>query len=156
MAAGTALQVFGAIKEGEAASAAGKYNAATARQNAQAARQEAAIEESQNRMLAFKTIGAARANFAASGLAQTGSIEDVLADSMSNAELDALLIRYRGEVSARGYNAQANMSEMGASAAKQGAYFGAATTLLRGSAATIMTANIRDNALEDIRLVRGR
>ena len=136
MAAGTVIGALGALKEGQSASEAGKYNAKTATANAQAAREMATLEGAQQRMLAFKTVGAMRANFASSGLAKTGSVEDVLADSMANAELDNMIIKYRGEAAARGYTSQAQLSNMQASAAKSGSYWSAAGTLLGGGAMT--------------------
>jgi hypothetical protein len=136
MVAGMAVSAVGAIQQGQAASAAGKFNAKTATANASAARETAAIEQSQNRMLAVKTIGAMRANFASSGLANTGSVADVIADSMSNAELDSQLIWYRGEAQARGFQSQAGLSTMQAQSAKQQGMWNAAGALLGGGAKT--------------------
>jgi hypothetical protein len=134
MVAGAAVQAIGAMKQGEAAADAAEYNKANALQNAEAARQSAAIEASRSRMLANKTLGAMRANFAATGVARTGSVEDVLADSAAQAKLDELLIRHRGELQARGYKAEAGLAGMQASAAREGAMFGAAGALIGGAA----------------------
>lgn len=63
-----------------------------------------------------------------------GSPEDVLADSATQAEWDALNIRQQGEAKARGYTIDSDLSRARASNASQQGYLSAAGTLLGGTA----------------------
>ncbi len=77
-----------------------------------------------------------KANYAASGLSMDGSPEDVLAECATMAEWDALNIRAAGENRARGYQANADLYGMRASAASQAGTLSAAGQLLDGVAKT--------------------
>lgn len=63
----------------------------------------AAQEERRQRVQSARTLGAARAAAAAGGVAVSGSALDVLADTRGQAEMDALVIRYEGQVKADTY-----------------------------------------------------
>jgi len=80
-----------------------RYNAQQAENQAAYARQAAAAEESRFRRQSAKELGAIRAQYGAAGVEIEGSPLDVLQESATMAELDALTIRHRGDVQAQGY-----------------------------------------------------
>jgi hypothetical protein len=65
-------------------------------QNLEIAGQQTSQAEEQQRREARQLLGAGRAAVAQSGLAMTGSAADIMKQSATNAELDALNIRYAG------------------------------------------------------------
>lgn len=135
---GTALEAGGQIYAGNAAGAAADYNAQVARQKAEQTRQAAAEEERRARIQGRKAIGRQRAAFGASGIALGGSALDVLSETASNAELDALTIRHGGAVKAQGFENEATLDEFKGSVARTQGYLGASATILKsvGSAAS--------------------
>jgi hypothetical protein len=134
MIASAGIQAFGAIKQGQAAKAAGDYNAAIAEQSAQFARQDAALQMQQqdreNRMLLGHNIAAA----GASGIKASGSVLDVLGDAAQQGELQRQNIFRQGEMKAAGYQNTANLDRMQGDAAQQASYYQAAGALLGGGA----------------------
>lgn len=128
--AGTGMQVFGSIQQGQAAQAASDYNAAVARNNAIAAEQQAATDEEQQRDRFRRAQAAARASLGLSGTTGAGSAEDLLAENAANAELDAQAIRYRGRVTADNYRSQADMTQFEGGQRATASYIGAGTNLL--------------------------
>ena len=131
-AAGTALSVFGALQQGNAAKKAGEYNAEVNRQNAELAlieaRDNARIVDRQNYLLQ----GSIRAAQGASGGTQSGSVLDVIADAAAQGELEKQMILYRGQLKARGYQNTAALDEYGAETAKTGSFLKAGSELLSG------------------------
>ena len=143
----TLLSAFGQYQAGEAYEAAGDYNARILDYNArvleghaEAARQSAAFEEVKQRREARRLKAAQRARYAKGGVVMTeGTPLRVLTETAAEAELDALAIRYAGEVKAKGYEAQAHISEMEADVSrwegkqrKRAARLGAGRTILSG------------------------
>jgi hypothetical protein len=133
MIAGTAASALGAIHTAQANKASAKYNEQLALQNETASRQGAAVEEQRLRMQQRKQLGQMRANYGASGVTVDGSIEDVLADSATNAEWDALLVRHGGETQARGYRNEASLYGAQAKNASAAGYLAAAGALGQGA-----------------------
>lgn len=145
--AATAFQALGAIQQGNAAAAsydsqanADKYNAQIASQNADIVSQQAAAQEATQRRKAALVAGEQRAAQAQSGLAFTGSALDVAQQSAANAELDALNIRYEGQLKRRGLLANAQQDSYGADVAGQnsnsaalGGYLNAGSKILGGT-----------------------
>jgi hypothetical protein len=131
-AAGGVMQAMGAIQQGNAAEAAGDYNAQIAEQNAILARQQAAEEERRFRVESTKRLGAMRAAYSASGVTLEGSPMDVLEESMRISELDALTIRQGGRASEAAYRQEAQLSRMQGRAGQQAGQLSAAAELLRG------------------------
>lgn len=131
--AGTAFSVVGALSQASAQSAAAKTNAEVARQNAIAATDQAAAEEARQRRIARQVQGAGRAAIGASGVSLEGSPLDILEQNAINEELDALNIRYRGQLASRGYGVEANQYSMEARTAKTTGYMSAAGKLLTGA-----------------------
>jgi hypothetical protein len=117
----------------QAQSNAAKYNKIVAEQNAVASRDSARVEEQRQRMMAAKHIGQMRANYGATGVS-IDSFADVLADSETNAELDALLIRHSGEMRARGYQNGATREGARAKNSRTAGYISAAGELIGGGA----------------------
>jgi hypothetical protein len=119
----TAVQALGEKQAGDAQAAqlrsqqqAATYNAAIAAQNARMERQQAGAREEAQRRQAGQVLGAQRAAFAQAGVGMGGTAADVMAQSLVNAELDALTLRYEGEMRARGMEIESTqaMSEAAA------------------------------------------
>lgn len=136
---GTAISVAGTVAaaqaqrsagqqqqvSGEQQAAAYRYNQTVAEQNATLATQSAATDEENYRDRARRVIASGRASIAASGTTGEGSGTDLLAESSSNAELDALTIRYGGAVRANAARSQANLAGYNAGVALQAGAYGA-------------------------------
>ena len=145
--ASTALAAYGAISQGEAASAqyksqadAAEYNAQVARNNAQSASDQANFREEQQHRKFAQLQGQALAAIGQSGTGYSGSNLDMLHQNEVNNQLDALTIRYEGQQQASGLMAQSQMSQLEASQAKSNSssaltagYIGAGTNVLSGA-----------------------
>lgn len=146
--AAMAITAYGKYQEGQAQEEAAKsqsqaaeYNATVSTQNAQIARNNASIrEEVQNRksrsILAQQFAGTAQA-----GIGFSGTAVDVFSQSETMAELDALNIRYEGDLQSRGLLAEAAGERYQSQAAlvngknaSSAANISAAGTLLQGAA----------------------
>lgn len=150
--ASAGIGAVGAVQQGNAAKAAADYNAKVAqnnaviaRQNADLARSEADAEEQTVRRRTAGQLGTAGAAIGASGLTSEGTPLDVLEETAALGELDALTVRWGGDLKARsfeqqatGYESSAVLERMQGRAAQRNAMFSAAGTLLSGfsSAAT--------------------
>lgn len=146
--AATAASAYGAYSSAQAQKAtmnaqaqASDYNAQVLAQNATIARNNAASAEELQRQQARAQLARGRAAAAQSGFdSATGSLDLLQQQSADRAELDAHMIRYRGELEARGYSAQSvldtyggEVSRMNASAANRAGNIGAASALLSGA-----------------------
>lgn len=127
----TFVSSVGALQQGTAAAKAAKFNASIARYNANVSQQAGQIEEDRVRRDSRRRIGRIRAAIGASGL-DGGSADDLLADSMYQAELDALMTRFNYNNQAKGFAMQASMYNSAAGDAMTAGYIGAASALLRG------------------------
>lgn len=134
--ASAGLQAFGAAYGAAATYNAEKYNATLAQQNAQIALDQAAEEETRFRRQAQRQQGTFLAVSAASGLRFSGSVQDAYDDLAISQELDALTIRYRGAMTARGYNIEAKGHKMAARNALIGGTINVGASLL-GSAGSV-------------------
>lgn len=146
--AGTAVSAVGAIQQGNVASAnaraqqdAANYNATIEAQGATTARQQANAREEAQRRATRQFLGEQRAGLSQAGIGLDGSAADVHGQSAANAELDALNIRYEGELDARGLLAQSALTRhegqvagVNARTARRAGYMNAASTILSGSA----------------------
>jgi hypothetical protein len=143
----TLIGAAGSIYQGNAAAAAGKYNAQVAEMNATLADRQAkdalergAKEEQKKRMEVAQLKGRQIAASAANGVDLTfGSPLDNIVDTATLGELDALTIRrnaayeaYDYEVQGVNFRSDAKLARMNAKAAKVGGYLGAAGTVLGG------------------------
>lgn len=146
--ASTAMTVMSAISQGQqqsdqnkAAARAQEYNAAVARNRADNTRAVYGQKEEQQRRQARMVIGEQRASSAQSGLGLSGSNSDIEQQSMMNAELDSMNIRYQGSLESQGLLSQAGMNDYSAAGYKTAAdnastngYLGAGAALMSGAA----------------------
>lgn len=146
--ASAGIGALGAIQAGNAQAAnfqsqaeAQRYNAAIAENNAKASAEQANAAEEAQRRKAAAIRGEAMAAIGQSGTGYDGSNLDMLRQSSANAELDALNIRYQGQMNYSGLMAQSEMEQRAAlqsgrnaSDARAAGYVGAATSLLSGAA----------------------
>lgn len=133
--AGTAMQALGAIQQGNAEKAAADYNADMLRRSADIERQQAVAREEAKRRETAGILGRQRAFFAQSGGGMGGSAADVMQESAINAELDALTLRYEGDLRARGFESEAAMEKFKGKQAKRAGYMNAVGSILSGAAA---------------------
>lgn len=130
--------VFGAytqVQAGKAAEKQGEYNAAIAENKAVDAKNRGRVEENRQRRITAAQIGRQRTQFAANGVAlDSGSANDILADTAEIGELDALTIRGNAEREAQYHRSQARQDIYSGQVAKRQSYFGAGSTLLTGAA----------------------
>lgn len=147
-AAGAALSAYSSYQQGKqqeqvykAQSQVEQQNALIEQQNAAAASQAANAREEQHRRQARQILGEQRAAQAQSGVGLGGSSADIAEQSAINAELDALGIRYEGELERRGhlvksqsYQAQAGVDRFAGKAARRSGNIGAAAGLLSAAA----------------------
>jgi hypothetical protein len=146
-AASAAIGVIGTLSQASAASAsarseadAARWNAENDRQRATTSLQQANAQEELQRRNARKSAGNLRAGLVENGIAlEGGTGADLVEESSLNAEMDALNIRYQGQLNAKGYNESANQNMYAASAAdaraknaKTAGYLGAAGQVLSG------------------------
>ncbi len=117
-----------------------EFNAETGRQNAAATRQQADAREEAQRRQARQRLGEQRAALSQAGAGLSGSAADVYGQSATNAELDALNIRYEGDIQARGLligaqqdQMQAGISRINGRTARQAGTLNAASNLLTGA-----------------------
>jgi len=146
MVASTAISAIGAIQQGKAAEAqaeaqdqANKYNARVKEIQAGVEREAAGRREEQQRRKARQVLGEQRAALAQSGIGMMGSALDIEEQSATAAELDALNIRYEGEMAAKGllYDAEAEKFEGRANLAaganaKKASYLKTGSAILSG------------------------
>ncbi len=107
-------------------------NADQAQLDAEGAQRRAVIQEEDQRSRARSIIGDQLAAGAESGTDLNGSRFDALRTSIYNAEVDALNIRYAGQLEAAGMKDKAAMMRADGSAAQTSGYLNAAGTLVRG------------------------
>jgi hypothetical protein len=144
MAASAAMSAVGAIQQGMAAQAqaqaaqgAANYNATIKRQQAALELQQANAREEQQRRGTRQVLGQQRAALAQAGIGMGGSALDIEEQSADRAELDALTIRYEGDLRSKGLLAAAAGAEYEGRAAiaagqnaMTGAYLSAGASLL--------------------------
>lgn len=119
-----------AISQADAARRSAHTQADIARQRAEVERQQASVNEDAQRRRANLQLGQLRAGMAQSGTALDGTNADLYQQSAADAELDALNIRYGGDLAARSSLADANFRDMQASDASRAGLIGAATSAL--------------------------
>lgn len=141
------MGAIGAIQQGNAQAAQYKsqqqaleYNAAVQKNNARAASEQANVAEEAQRRRFAALQGEAIAAIGQSGTGFDGSNLDVLRQNKVNAELDALNIRYQGQMQAQGLLAQSELDKMqarqakaNAGAARTSGYLSAGANLLQGA-----------------------
>ena len=129
--------VYSADQQRRAGNQQADYNAAVAEEDAKAAKAKAEYDEKAHRENVRKILATQRALYGKSGLSMEGSPLLVMEDTEKQGELDALAIRYGGDVASARARSEANVAKMtgrnNAYAAKAG-YMQAGSTLLSGAA----------------------
>lgn len=133
MIAGTALTAANQISQGVGANKMAKYNASVSEGYAAAARDQAAFDEARAREQAQRALGARRAAYGGAGITLEGTPIDVLGDAASDAEMDALSLRHRGDLESWGRLADAGSQRTRGRAALQSGFMDAGATLLGGA-----------------------
>ena len=123
----------GTIVSADASRRAANQNADIAMQAAESAKNKAAYDEQMHRDRVQKLLSTQRALYGKSGVEMSGSPLLTMEDTASQGELDALAIRYGGDVAAAQNRSQANLSRMQGSNAMTAGYFSAGSTLLQGA-----------------------
>lgn len=129
-----AISAAAAISQGQQAKAAADYNAKVDEQNAQLAREQAAAKEQLHRNEVRMFMGRQRAAVAEAGVGFGGTQQDLAVQSALAAEMDALNIRYAGELEARGLFAQAQQTRLEGKQRQTNAGFQAFGSVLGGVA----------------------
>ena len=127
---------IGAYAASESAAAAerqSKYNKRLAENQAQAAKNAAAVAEDTQREHDRRILAQQRALVGGAGLSTEGSALLVMIDSAKQAELDAVRVRYGGELQAGGLEDQAGLFGASAREARRAGAVGVGTTLLTGA-----------------------
>jgi len=145
--AGTAMNVIGALGEGQQQKGQYEYQAQlalrdqqVAEMQARAAEEKAAYDQQQFQRRAARMQGATRAKLGASGaLMSTGAPLAVLGAQAAELALDSSMIGYNGMVAARGYRdqgamdyAQSKIYEQQGRNAERSSYWKAGSSLLQG------------------------
>lgn len=129
MAVAAVVSAVGAVRSAQANSAAANFNAQVSERNAVVARQQAAADEARQRSITQRRLGSIRAAYGASGVTMEGTPLDLLEDSAAQAELDALTIRYKGELAAIGAGDDATLQRARAKSAREEGTWRAASAL---------------------------
>lgn len=138
--AGALIGAAGKVKAGADAKEAADFDSSIKSAQGQEALQEGQENERRARLQSRYQIGGERAAIGASGVKAEGSPLEVLQNSVSNAELDALTIRHQSQLKAWSYEQGAAASQMEGRAAQSQAGFGAAGSLLSGGASLAKNA----------------
>lgn len=141
LGAGAFLNAYGAYREGEDEFLAGSMNADQYEKAAKLQRFQTQEEERRFRVQSKRVIGDIRTNYGASGVQLAGSALDVLKSSVASAELDALTLKYSGEMKALNYEKMVSLARDKADRARQNAGLNMLSGLLGfGAKATSMNA----------------
>jgi len=133
MLAAAAVGTYAAIKQSQAASDTADYNAKVATQNAAAATQQGLQAQQLQRQDAERKLGGMVANYGANGIDPgSGTATDVINDSISQATLDNLNIKYNYQLKALGYQNSATLDSSAASNDTTAGYLSAAGSALGG------------------------
>lgn len=133
--AGVLVSAAGAIYSGMQQKQAADYNAKVAENQAQSIQNKAMYEEQIHRERVRKILSAQRSVFGASGLdTASGSPLLVREDSAMQGEMDAMAIRYGGDVEAANARSAANLYRMQGRTAQTAGFIQAGGSLLSGGA----------------------
>lgn len=133
LAAG-AVSAIGSIRQGNAANAAAQANAQALKQRADAVRSATVGREEMQRAQARQVVGEQVAAGAESGGMLAGSNLDLLRQSMFNAEMDALNIRYQGLTEGTSLENEARLERFRGRQARTAGYLSAVGSILSGGA----------------------
>ena len=132
--ASAVMQFMGARQQARAVGRAESFNQQVAEQNAAAARQQAEQEAAQLDRENRLRLGSVRAGAGAAGIAPEGSVLDLVGDLTTQGELARQDALHRGELRARGFAIDAQLSAMAGRSAQRAGRMAAGTALLSGGA----------------------
>lgn len=133
--ASTAVSAFSMVQQGQQAKKIGKYNRQVAEVEAQRTRNAAQFEEDRLRRRVRSLIGTSRARAAAQGSVIEGSPLSLIEETVSEAELDAKVIRQSADADAARLTAQGAISDAEGRAAARRSFVGAFGTVVQGGQA---------------------
>lgn len=134
MIAAAAVSAYGAVQQGKAAKAAATFNAQVSDQNAQVSREEAQAQARQQDRETYQRLGAVRAAQGKNGgVANEGSVLDVIGDVAAQGELQKQNIQYEGELKARGFTNTSTLDRASGATAQRNSYSAAGSELLNGA-----------------------
>lgn len=131
--AGTGVAVAGQIQQAKAEKEVADYNAEVLESQAKAVEKKTTFDEDLHRDRVRKILSSQRAQYGSRGIDITGTPLLVQLDTAERGELDALAIRYGGDVEAALTRSQANLVKMGGRNRRVASYYGAGRTLLSGA-----------------------
>jgi hypothetical protein len=132
--AGAVMSAASAYRQGKQAKAAAEYNAALARQNAQVVHEQTTQNVRQADREQYLRLGKIRAAAGRNGgVADEGSVLDILADTAAQGEIERQDIVYRGALAERGYTNAAALNEYEGDSAKSNSYLAAGSELIGGA-----------------------
>ena len=137
--ASAAVGATGALYSGEQQRKAASYSADVAEHAARAAQEKAAYDEEMHRERIRKTLSTMRSLYGKSGVDMTGTPLLALEESAAQGEMDALAIRYGGDVEAARQRSEASLLRMQGRTAQVSSYFQAGSTLLQGAGSMYTT-----------------
>lgn len=128
-AAAAVASVGSAVAGAQASRKSASYNAAIAANNAKVAGQQASVNEDAQRRRADMALGREAAGAADSG-GLSGTNLDTFQQSATNAELDALNIRYQGKLGVMTNDEQSTLDNMNSKYANEAGYLNAGAAAL--------------------------
>lgn len=134
--AAAALSAVSAIQQGRASQQAANYQATVAQQQGEQARQVAAQQEEDYRRQQSRLMGAQRAAVGGSGATMSGTPLLSSEDMAGEAELQALRIRYGGDVQTARATQEAELLRYQGKQAKKQGYMRAGASLLSSFGST--------------------
>lgn len=139
---GTAVSVVGQVMSASQQSDMANYNAKVANQNAEAIEDKAAYDARMHNQEVRKMLATQRSLYGKSGVSsEEGSPLLVMDDTVKQGAMDALAIRYGGDVEAAKARSQANLFKMQGKNIMTAGMMGAGTTLLSGAGNAYKTYN---------------
>lgn len=108
--ASQALSAGGKVLEGYQLQQQGKANARVLQAQASQIATATGMEEAKLRRQQAQELAAQVASIGGRGIAPSGSVIDVIRQNAENAEMDALTLRYRGDIERAGLQAQSRMA----------------------------------------------
>lgn len=127
---GAVIAAYGQVQKAQQAKAMAQYNQKMQERNAQISRDQTALAMTQQNQRARRVQGSIQASYGASGVQLNGTLLDVMSDSAANAEMDALTLKYHGQLRAQGYQSAADIYGWQGSQALREGYGAAASTLV--------------------------
>ena len=133
---GTAAQGYGSYRAAADQAAAERYNAEVSNADARFAERNTAAQVEMQTRETRRTLARQRALFGGSGFASTGSLTSLAADSAEAGMMDALAIRYGGQMEAQKLRNRGKVQRTRADQTRTAGLLGAGTSLLAGAAST--------------------